>query len=68
MMTKKKINELTYQVNSAIIEVHKILGPGLLESVYQKCLKHELYLRKINFESEFCFPFSYKDLDLSADF
>lgn len=67
-MTKKHINDLTYEVNAAIIEVHKILGPGLLECVYHKCLKHELKLRGINFVSEANFPFNYKDLDLTIDF
>jgi GxxExxY protein len=68
MMTKKRLDELTYQVNAAIIEVHKILGPGLLESVYHKCLKHELKLRNLRFESEFNIPFRFKDLDLTTDF
>jgi PD-(D/E)XK nuclease superfamily len=40
MLTKEIINKLTFQVNASIIEVHKILGPGLLENVYHKCLKH----------------------------
>lgn len=68
MITKEIINDLTFQVNAAIIEVHKTLGPGLLESVYHKCLMHELKLRGINFVSEACFPFNYKDLDLTIDF
>jgi GxxExxY protein len=67
-ISKKYINDLTYEVNAAIIEVHKILGPGLIESVYHKCLKHELKLRNINFVSEATLPFSYKDLDLTIDF
>ena len=68
MLTKKYINELTYQVNGAIIEVHKILGPGLLESVYHKCLKYELTLRNIKFLSEVNFPILYKELELTTDF
>ena len=67
-ISKKYINDLTYKVNAAIIEVHKILGPGLIESVYHKCLKHELKLRGISFVSEATLPFSYKDLDLTIDF
>jgi GxxExxY protein len=67
-ISKKYINDLTYEVNAAIIEVHKILGPGLIESVYHKCLKHELKLRNISFVSEATLPFSYKDLDLTIDF
>ena len=67
-ITKQFINDLTYEVNSAIIEVHKILGPGLIEAVYHKCLMHELKLRNIEFLTEAVFPFSYKDLDLTFDF
>lgn len=66
-LTKKYINDLTYEVNAAIIEVHKILGPSLLEKIYQKCLMHELSLRKIPFKSEISLPFEYKNLDLTTD-
>jgi GxxExxY protein len=68
MMTKTKINELSYQVIGAIIEVHKILGPGLLEIVYHKCLMHELSLRCIKFHTELSIPIFYKDLELTTDF
>jgi GxxExxY protein len=67
-MTKAIINELTFKVNAAIIEVHKILGPGLLENVYHKCLMYELDLRKIRFHSEISIPITYKDLNLTTDF
>ncbi len=46
-ITKKYINELTYQIIGCAIEVHKHLGPGLLESVYEKCFLRELKLRGI---------------------
>ncbi len=68
MISKKHINELTYEVNAAIIEVHRILGPGLLESVYHKCLLYELDLRGIKYLSEISFPFYYKELELTTDF
>ncbi len=42
MATKKEINELTFKIIGAALEVHKALGPGLLESVYHKRLKREL--------------------------
>ena len=67
-LTKKHINNLTYKINGAIIEVHKILGSGLLESIYKKCLMHELKLRNISFLSEANLIFGYKDLDLFAYF
>ena len=65
--TKSYLKDLTYQINGAAIEVHKALGPGLLESVYHKCLKHELKLRNIKFQSEFSIPFEYKDVDVNID-
>lgn len=42
MITQKKLDELTYNVIGACIEVHKIIGKGLLENVYHQCLKEEL--------------------------
>ncbi len=66
-MTKKFLNNLTYQIIGAAIEVHKTLGPGLLESVYHKCMKHELYLRKLNYLSEFVVPVNYKGIDVDAE-
>ena len=66
-LTKKYLNELTYNVIGAAIEVHKELGPGLLESVYHKCLFHELRLRNIYFQSELIIPLEYKGLELDAE-
>ena len=61
-ITKAYLNELTYNVNGAAIEVHKALGPGLLESIYQKCLSHELTLRGIRHSTEHIVPVSYKGI------
>lgn len=44
-MTKKEVTQLSYAITGCAITVHKALGPGLLESVYQKCLVHELIKR-----------------------
>lgn len=44
-ITKKYVNDLAYKIVGAAIEVHKILGPGLLESIYEECLFEELKLR-----------------------
>ena len=68
MTTQKHIDDLTYKINGACIEVHKIIGPGLLESVYQKCLEEEFNLRKINFKSQFKVPLVYKEKELFCDF
>ncbi len=52
MFTKTYLKDLTYQINGACIEVHKNIGPGLLEKVYHKLLQYELTLQGIGFESE----------------
>jgi GxxExxY protein len=52
----------------AAIEVHKIMGRGLLESVYHQCLKEELLHRKINFLTEVRIPVLYKNKELEIDF
>jgi GxxExxY protein len=59
---KSRINELTEQIIGAGIEVHKLLGPGLLESAYQRALAHEFRLRNIAFEEQKLCPVTYKDL------
>jgi len=61
------LKDLTYKVTGAAIEVHKRLGPGLLESVYHKCLAKELELRKISFKSEYKIPYNYKGFDLDIE-
>ena len=67
-LTKTYLKDLTYKVTGAAIEVHKRLGPGLLESVYHKCLAKELELRNIAFKSEYKIPYNYKGFDLDIDF
>jgi GxxExxY protein len=47
--------------------VHKELGPGLLESVYHKCVEHEFFLQGINFKSECSVPVHYKGYDLNTE-
>lgn len=66
-VTKKYLDELSYNVIGAAIEVHKELGPGLLESVYHSCMCHELHLRKINFISEMKIPIQFKGLKMNVD-
>jgi len=58
---------LTAAVIGAAIEVHKILGPGLLESIYDRALRHELALRGIPFQSQQPVPVSYKGQSLGDD-
>ena len=57
-----EINHLTEQIIGAAIEVHRELGPGLLELAYQRALAHELRLRKIGFEEQKLCAIKYKDL------
>ena len=66
-ITKKYLDELTYRVIGCAIEVHKQLGPGLLESVYEKCFLKELNLRGISSTSQVCVPLNYKGLLLDAE-
>ncbi|TDO69854.1 GxxExxY protein [Flavobacterium chryseum] len=68
MITQKYLDELTYEVLGASIEVHKIIGKGLLENVYHQCLKEELSQRKLNFFTEMKVPILYKEKELIADF
>jgi GxxExxY protein len=59
---------LTEQVIGAAIEVHRVLGPGLLESVYQRCLCHELKLRGIERQPQVKLPVVYKGLSIDCEF
>jgi GxxExxY protein len=68
MLTKKYLDDLTYEIIGSAIEVHKIIGRGLLESVYHQCLKEELLHRKINFLTEMKVPVVYKGKSLDIDF
>jgi GxxExxY protein len=67
MITQKYLDELTYEVIGASIEVHKTIGKGLLESVYHQCLKEELSYRKLNFFTEMKVPIIYKNKELTTD-
>ena len=63
-----KINDLTGQIIGAAIEVHKALGPGLLESAYEECLSRELYLRNIPFSRQKEIPVEYKGCKLDCGY
>ncbi len=60
--------DLTDQIISAAIEVHRALGPGLLESAYQLCLVHESKLRKLLFEEQVPLKVSYKGVQLDGGY
>lgn len=65
--SKSDLRNLTYKINGAAIEVHKHLGPGLLESIYHECMKHELRLRGLNFLSEMNIPIHYKGINMATN-
>lgn len=66
-MELERLNEIGYSVVGAAIEVHKILGPGLLESIYQKALEKELKSRNHLVEREVEIPVIYKDELIAND-
>ena len=61
-------NELSKVILGAAIEVHRQLGPGLLESAYEECLAHELSLRNVPFEKQKAIPVIYKGVALDCGF
>ncbi|MDB5292366.1 MAG: hypothetical protein JWL69_3607 [Phycisphaerales bacterium] len=63
-----ELNELTEAIIGAAIEVHCILGPGLLESSYANCLAHEFTLRGIPFEMQVSLPIVYKGIALDCGY
>jgi GxxExxY protein len=59
---------LTEQVIGAAIEVHRELGPGLMESAYEECLCHELHLRNLKFQRQLPLPVRYKGIGLDCGY
>lgn len=59
-----RVNDLTRAIIGAAIEVHRILGPGLLESAYEECLCQELALRGLRFKRQYPVPLEYKGLKM----
>lgn len=66
-MTKKQVTQLSYEITGLAIKVHKNLGPGLLESVYEKCLKHELISNGYNVKQQMKVPILYEGMELESD-
>jgi len=63
-----EINQLTRRVIGACIDIHKTLGPGLLESAYEECLCHELRLAGLSFERQKPLPVAYKGVQLDCGY
>jgi len=61
-------NEITHEIIGAATEVHKRLGPGLLESAYEECLTHELRLRNLSVDRQVALPVVYKETKLDCGY
>jgi GxxExxY protein len=59
---------LTQKIIGCAIEVHRTLGPGLLESTYERCLTHELHLAGLSFQSQLAIPVDYKGIHLDCGY
>jgi GxxExxY protein len=67
IMTKKDVDQLSYDIIGAAIEVHKELGPGLLENIYEKCLIYLLQEEGYYVKSQVTVPIIFKGFTLDAD-
>jgi GxxExxY protein len=63
-----RVNDLTGRIIGASIEVHRVLGPGLLESAYDECLCRELTLRGLRFKRQYPVPLEYKGVRLDKGY
>ena len=68
MLVDSPLNALTGQIIGAAIEVHRTLGPGLLESTYMPCLQYELATAGLRFTAERAVPILYKGIELDANY
>lgn len=66
-MTQKSINQISYQIIGAAMEVHRQLGPGLLESVYEECFIEEMKLRNLTVDSQLKVPLFYRGKSLKTE-
>ena len=67
ILTQQHIDDLTYKIIGCAIEVHRELGPGLLESIYEKCFLKELSLSSMEFRRQILVPIICKGIDLNAE-
>lgn len=66
-MTKKQITQLSYEITGFAIKVHRALGAGLLESIYEKCLLHELIKNGYEVQQQLKVPINYDEITIDAD-
>ncbi len=67
MITQEYLDKLTRDILACAIEVHKVVGAGLLEQTYERCFTHELKLRGIRFKTQQPIHLKYKDLTFAAE-
>ena len=65
-MTKKEVTQLSYEITGFAIKVHKELGPGLLESVYEQCLTYELLRNGYDVKQQLKVKIDYDDLEMES--
>jgi GxxExxY protein len=68
VVSQKEVNDIAYKIVGCAIEVHKNLGPGLLESVYESCFIEELTECGLRVQSQVCLPVTYKGRTLDRTF
>ena len=68
MLAQVPFTDITHEIIAAAIEVHRVLGPGLLESAYFPCLQYELAARKLPFTTERRVPVVYKGIVLDCEY
>ena len=68
MIKVANLNDLTEKIIGCAIQVHKTLGPGLLESAYEECLRYELELAGLNYEHQKPLPVTYRDKKLDCGY
>lgn len=66
-MTKKEVTQLSYEITGCAIKVHKALGPGLLEGVYERCLHYELEKNGFEIKQQLFVPVFYDGLQINTD-
>jgi len=66
-MTEKQITQLSYEITGLAIKVHRTLGAGLLESIYEKCLVHELIKNGYNVKQQVKVPISYEEITIDTE-
>jgi GxxExxY protein len=68
MLIETSVNKITHEILAAAIEVHRVLGPGLFERVYEPCFYYELGVRKLQFETQRVVPTVYKGMHFGATY